>query len=54
MYLQKLIRTFHKEYPKKLTVTFLPLDSAPLIAKLTVSKQKHGHLSKGANMWVEK
>ena len=52
IYLQKFINTFYKEHPEKLTAIFLSLDSAPLIAKPMVPKkpkQKHDHLSKGAN-----
>ncbi len=52
IHLQKLINTFHKEHPEKLIATSLPLDSAPLMARLMVlkkPKQKYGHPSKGAN-----
>ena len=33
MHLQKMISTFHKDYPEKPTATFFPLDSAPHMAK---------------------
>ena len=52
IHLWKLISIFHKKYPKKLTVTSSPLDSAPLIARPTVPKelkQKRGHGSKKTN-----
>ncbi len=38
IYLRKLINTFHKEHPEKLTATSLLLDSAPPMAQLTVPK----------------
>ncbi len=50
---QKLINTFHKEYPEKPIVTSPPLDSAPPMARSTIPKQepkqKRGHPNKGAN-----
>ncbi len=52
IYLQKLINILHKEHLKKPTVTSPPLDSAPLMAMPTISKelkQKRGRLSKRAN-----
>ncbi len=52
IHLQKLISTFHKEHPKKPTVTSPPLDSAPPMARPTIlkePKQKHGYPNKGAN-----
>ncbi len=52
IHLRKLTNTFHKEYPEKPTATFLPLDSAPLIARSTIlkePKQKRGRLSKRAH-----
>ncbi len=38
IHLRKLINTFHKEHPEKPTVTSLPLDSAPPMARPTVPK----------------
>ena len=36
MHLRKMVRTFHKDYPEKPTVTSAPLDSAPPMAKPTI------------------
>ncbi len=50
--LRKLISTFHKEYPEKLTATSPPLDSTPPMARPTIPKKpkrKRGRPSKGAN-----
>ena len=48
-HLKKLISFFHKDYPEKPTATFLPINSALLIARPTVkptakvtTKQKQG------------
>ncbi len=54
IYLRKLISTFHKEYPKKLTATSPSLNSALLIARPTIPKeqqpkQKRDRPSKKAN-----
>ncbi len=52
MHLQKLITTFYKKYPKKLTTVFLFLDSTPPMARLIIlkkPKQKRAHPSKGVN-----
>ncbi len=53
MHLRKLINTFYKKYPEKPIVISLPLDSAPLMARPTVSKkqpkQKRDRPSKKAN-----
>ena len=61
MHLQKMISTFHKDHPKKPTATFLPLNSAPPMAKPWVkppvkssAKQKWGRptsLMKWAKEW---
>ena len=40
MYLWKMISTFHKDYPEKLTATSLPLNSAPPMAKPSVKSTK--------------
>ena len=40
IYLRKIIFTFYKNYPEKLTVIFLPLDSAPLMVKPLVKPVK--------------
>ncbi len=39
IHLQKLISTFHKGHSEKATVTFLPLDYTPLMARLIVPKK---------------
>ncbi len=52
IYLRKLISTFYKEHLETPTVTFLPFNSALLMARLSVpkeQKQKHGHPSKRVN-----
>ncbi len=52
IHLWKLISTFHKKHPKKPTPTSPPLDSAPPMARPTISKKpkrKYGRPSKGAN-----
>ncbi len=54
IHLWKLISTFYKEHPEKLTVTSLFLDTIPPMARPTVPKeqqpkQKRGCPSKGAN-----
>ena len=36
MHLRKMVNTFHKDYPEKLTATSAPLDSALPMAKLIV------------------
>ena len=36
MYLRKMISTFHKNHLEKVTATFPPFDSAPLMAKSSV------------------
>lgn len=49
MHLWKMISTFYKDYPKKLTTILLPLDSALPMAKPIVkltTKQKYGRLGK--------
>ena len=51
MHFWKMISTFHKDYPEKLTAIFSFLNSAPLMAKLLVkpvklsAKEKQGRLS---------
>ena len=48
MHLQKMVSTFHKDYPEKPTATSVPLDSAPPMAKLTIqlpAKRKRGRLT---------
>ena len=52
-HLKKLISSFYKEHPKKLTATSLPIDSAPPIARPTIKltrpiKQKQGQLVNSA------
>ena len=45
MHLRKMISTFHKDYPEKLTATLPPLNIAPLMARPIVklpAKQKWG------------
>ena len=52
MHFRKIITTFHKNHLKTLIATFLPLDSAPLIARplvLKELKQKYGYPSKKTN-----
>ncbi len=52
IHLWKLINTFHKEHPEKPTATFLPLDSAPPMARPIIPKEpkrKQSCPSKGAN-----
>ncbi len=52
IHLRKLISTFHKEYLEKPTATSLALDSAPPMARPTISKKpkrKRGRPSKRAN-----
>ncbi len=39
IHLRKLISNFHKEYPEKLTATFLTLDSALPMARSTILKE---------------
>lgn len=50
---QKLINIFHKEYPKKLIITSLSVDSiSPMVRPIVPKKQqkqKYGYLSKRAN-----
>ena len=54
MHLWKIIFTFYKDYPKKLTATFPPLNSAPPMAKPLVKhikpsvKRKRSHLTGSA------
>ena len=36
MQLRMIVSTFHKDHPKKPTVTLVPLDSAPPMAKPTI------------------
>ncbi len=43
IHLQKLISTFYKEYPKRLTATSLLLDSALSMARPTVPKHELKH-----------
>ena len=56
-HLKKLISCFHKEYPEKATATFLPIDSAPLIAlptvRLTQLKRKQGRPAGNASKWAK-
>ncbi len=64
LHLYKLISTFHRDYPEKLTATSLPIDSAPLMARPTVkprakassTKQKQGRPAKanGTNKRAKK
>ena len=62
-HLKKLISSFHKDYSKKPTITSLPIDFTPPIARPTVkptakaiTKQKRGRpansLSKQAKNWI--
>ena len=47
MHLQKMVSTFHKNYPEKPRVTSVPLDYVLLIAKPTIqlsTKRKRGRL----------
>ena len=59
-HLKKLISSFHKNHPEKLTTTFLPIDSAsPMVRstiKLTqsITEQKQGQPAKSANKWAKK
>ena len=49
-HLRKLISSFHKDHPDKPTATFLAIDTAPPMARLTVklpAKQKRGRPAKG-------
>ena len=46
MHLQKMISTFHKDHPEKLTVTFLPFNSAPPMAKPSVKSVKPSAIQK--------
>ncbi len=39
IHLRKLISTFHKEHPEKSIAISPPLDSAPLMARLTIPKE---------------
>ena len=51
IHLRKIVSTFHKNHPEKLTATLAPLDSAPLMAKLMIqlpAKQKRGRPTGGA------
>ena len=54
-HLWRLIKTFHKKNPNKLTATSTPVDTAPLTARPTVklgaqnSKQKRGQQAKASN-----
>lgn len=55
-HLQKLISTFHKDYPEKLIVPSSLIDIAALIARPTskpTTKQKEGQ-SAGANKRAQK
>ena len=48
MHLQKMISIFYKDYSKKQTVIFFPLNSAPSMTKPSVklsTKQKQSHLT---------
>ena len=60
MHFRKMIFTFYKDHPEKLTATSPPLNSAPLMAKLSVkpvkpfAKQKQSRLigsTKQAKEW---
>ena len=60
-HLRKLISLFLKDYAENLTTTFLPLNSAPLIARSIVkpmikstTKRKRGRLANSANKWAKK
>lgn len=47
IHLQKMINTFHKDYPKKPIAILLSIDSATLMAKLiSILKQKRGRFAK--------
>ena len=51
MHFWKMVNIFHKNYPKKPTVTLAPLDNALLMARLTIkltelSKQRWGQSAK--------
>ena len=51
MHLRKMINTFHKDHPEKLTTTSAPLDSAPPMAKSTnqlPAKRKRGRPTRHA------
>ena len=53
MHLRKIVSTFHKGHPEKPTVTLVPLDSAPPMARPTVKptdplKQKQGRPTRRA------
>ena len=60
MQLRKMINTFHKDHPEKPTTISPPLDTAPLIARSTVSlpaKQKQRQLTRCAKKhtkWTNK
>lgn len=51
-----MINLFHKDYQNKLTTTFFPIDTTPLMAESSIriivkpnksaTKQKNGHLAK--------
>ena len=58
---RKLISSFHKDHPEKPTATFLPVDSAPPIARPTVkptakstTKRKRGQPPNSANKRAKK
>ena len=46
MYFYKMVNTFHKNHPKKSTVTLALLDSAPSMVKLTIQLPQSGNKSK--------
>ena len=51
IHLRKMVSTFHKDHPEKLTATAAILDSTPPIAKLTIQlamKRKRGQLIRRA------
>ena len=57
-HLKKLVNFFYKKHSKKPTATFLPIESALLMARLTVkfirptTKQKQGRLANNTNKWA--